>query len=187
VQGPVFYKNEWVSQNSCLKCKTSAHIQSLLNAPTSGEKWVSNGRKQFSQAKEFSVPNCLYRIEVHSICMDTIVSNAQKIKWNEQEMSEWRRNSFRRQKDSVPPNLLHQKNFGDSARQIFSLAETISYHHSVIYCSFLPDFWWRSKGDCMCADAVHCKCEIWSLIIFIGNWSKSALSACSMRLGAEWV
>ena len=73
--------------------------------------------------------------------------------------------SFRKQKDSAVPNLLHRKNLGDSARRIFLLAETIYYHHSVIYCSFLLIFG-AFESDCMCADAVHCKCEIWSLIHF---------------------
>jgi len=48
---------------------------------------------------------------------------------------------------------------------IFVLAETISYHHSLNYCSFHLIFG-AFKSDCMCSDAVHFKCDIWSLIHF---------------------
>ena len=48
----------------------------------------------------------------------------------------------------------------------FVLAETISYHHSLNYCSFRLIFG-AFESDCMCSDAVHFKCEIWSLIHFL--------------------
>src|SRR5258707_14195852 len=52
------------------------------------------------------------------------------------------------------------------------LAETISYRHSLNYCSFRLIFG-AFESDCMCLDAVNFKRGIWSLIyFFIGNWVK---------------
>ena len=155
MQGPVFYKNEWVAKTHAWSAKHLHTYNLFWMHPQSGEmnnKWVSNGRKQFLQAKEFSMPNCLYRIEVHSICMDTI--------------------AFERTENQVKRTRNEWVTVGTVSAgkkirwcRIFLLAETISYRHSLIYCSFRLIFG-AFKSDCMYVDTVHFKCEIWSLIHF---------------------
>src|SRR5882762_2799011 len=65
-----------------------------------------------------------------------------------------------------PPNLFDRKNLGDSARRIFLLSGNY-FLPSLTHLWFVsPDFW-CVESDCMCADTVHFKCDIWSLFHFL--------------------
>jgi len=76
------------------------------------------------------------------------------------------RNSFHGQKDSARwiSDVFPMQKIRHA--EIFSLAETISYRHSLVYCSFSPDFWCVRKRLYVCR---CCAFQVWdlSLIHFV--------------------
>src|SRR5882762_4629819 len=80
--------------------------------------------------------------------------------------------------------IMVRKRFGGdrivskSGRKVACLQKLFTIHHSLNYCSFRL-ISGAFESDRMCADAVHFKFEIWSLIHFLWETGyKSALSAC---------
>ena len=86
---------------------------------------------------------------IESACVKSLW-NAPRIRQNDQEMSKVGKSVFK-QKDLVC--------------QIFLLAQTVSYHYSLIFCLFCLIFN-AFEIDHMCEDSVHFNHDIWSLIHF---------------------